>query len=68
MKVIDLHSTHAQISGMLNSPTYYDYNEPQTLEQQVHIEVSFPNVSDRNEIEEAMTNLINRASQFVNRK
>lgn len=68
MKVIDLHSTHAQISGILNSPTYYDYNEPQTLEQQVHIEVSFPNVSDRNEIEEAMANLINRASQFVNRK
>jgi hypothetical protein len=68
MKVIDLHSSYAQISGMLTSPAYRDYNEPQTLEQQVHIEASFPNVQDRHEIEEAFTNLVNRASQFVNRK
>lgn len=68
MKTIDLHSSYAQISGMLSSPIYRDYNEPQILEQQVHIEASFPGVQDRNEIEEAFNNLINRATQFVNRK
>jgi hypothetical protein len=44
INVIDLHSAHAQLSGLLSSPAYRDYNEPQTLEQQVHIEASFPNV------------------------
>jgi hypothetical protein len=44
MKTIDLHSSYAQISGMLSSPIYRDYNEPQTLEQRVHIEASFPGV------------------------
>ena len=68
MQTIDLHSSYTQISGMLSSPIYRDYNEPQTLEQQVHIEASFPGVQDRNEIEEAFNNLMNRATQFVNRK
>ena len=40
----------------------------QQLEQNVHIEASFPNVSDRNEIQEAFNNLINTASQYANRK
>ena len=39
-----------------------------TLEQNVHIDASFPNVSDHNEIEEAFGNLINLASQYANRK
>ena len=38
------------------------------LEQMVHIEASFPSVTDRYEIEEALGNLINTASQFANRK
>lgn len=38
------------------------------LEQQVHIEASFPNVTDRNEIQEAFNTLINVASQYANRK
>jgi hypothetical protein len=38
------------------------------LEQSVSIEAHFPNVSDRNEIEEAFNNLINTASQYANRK
>ena len=37
----------------------------QTLEQQVTIQAEFPNVSDHNEIEIAIDNLINRASQFA---
>jgi hypothetical protein len=40
----------------------------EVLEQQVHIEASFPGVQDRNEIEEAFNTLINRASQYANRK
>ena len=38
------------------------------LQQQVHIEASFPNVQSHNEIELALNNLINSASQYVNRK
>ena len=38
------------------------------LEQEVTIHAEFPNVTQRNEIEEAFNNLINRASQYANRK
>lgn len=41
-----------------------------TVQQQVSIDASFPNVSDRNEIEQAFNNLVNRAAQhaFKNKK
>ena len=39
-----------------------------TLEQNVRIEASFPNVTDHLEIEQAFDNLVNRASQYANRK
>ncbi len=68
VKVIDLHAMNAQLGGLLNSPQYHDYEgSKEVLEQQVHIEASFPNVSDRYEIEEALTTLVNKASQFTNR-
>ena len=68
IQVIDLHSMNAQLGGLLNSPQYHDYEgSREVLEQQVHIEASFPNVSDRYEIEEALTTLVNKASQFTNR-
>jgi hypothetical protein len=38
------------------------------LEQNVKIEASFPGVTDRNEIEEAFNNLVNKASQYANRR
>lgn len=38
------------------------------LEQNVHIEAEFPNVTDHNEIEQAFNNLVNMASQYANRK
>ena len=38
------------------------------LEQNVHIEASFPNVTDHNEIEKAFDNLVNLASQYANKK
>ena len=40
----------------------------QTLEQHVTIEADFPSVTDHNEIEIAMKNLITTASQFAHRK
>ena len=68
VKVIDLHAMNAQFGGLLNSPQYHDYEGTrEVLEQQVHIEASFPNVSDRHEIEEALTTLVNKASQFTGR-
>lgn len=39
-----------------------------TLDQNVHIEATFPNVTDHNEIEMAFDNLVNKASQYANRK
>lgn len=38
------------------------------LQQQVHIDASFPNVQSHTEIELALNNLINSATQYVNRK
>ena len=65
-KMIDLNSIQNQMSqlsavGMTNAAH-------QILEQAVSIEAHFPNVTDRNEIEEAFNNLINTASQYANRK
>lgn len=39
-----------------------------TLEQEVNIHAEFPNVQNHSEIEEAFDNLINKASQYANRK
>lgn len=39
-----------------------------TLEQNVHIEANFPNVSNSNEIEDAFNNLLNMASQRIGRR
>jgi hypothetical protein len=51
----------------LTSPSYGGETSS-VLEQNVHIEASFPGVTDRNEIEEAFNNLVNKASQYINRK
>ena len=37
------------------------------LDQNVTIEANFPSVTDRNEIEEALKSLVNRASQYINK-
>ena len=67
VSAIDLYSMNSQLGGMLSSPSLGRVSD-NMLEQQVHIEASFPAVQDRNEIEEAFNNLINRASQYANRK
>lgn len=40
----------------------------ETLQQEVHIEASFPAVTDKNQIEDAFTDLVNLAAQYANRK
>ena len=40
----------------------------QSLEQMVSITAEFPNATDRYEIEEAFNSLVNKASQYANRK
>lgn len=42
-------------------------SDGQKLEQEVHITATFPNVSDAMEIKEALTSLVDEASQWVNR-
>ena len=66
LQIIDLQAASSQIGGMLYSPGVKDSSS--VIEQSVHIEASFPAVQDRNEIEEAFNNLINKASQYANRK
>ena len=42
--------------------------ENETLEQTVTIHAEFPNATNHSEIEEAFNNLVNKASQYANRK
>lgn len=50
----------------LNIPQYAPpVQDTQTIEQQVHIDATFPNVQNSNEIEEAFNNLVNIASQHA---
>jgi hypothetical protein len=59
---------NSSLGGLLSSPSLGQVsNANDVLEQQVHIEASFPGVSDRNELEEAFNNLINQAAQYANR-
>lgn len=68
IEMIDLQSLSSQLGGVLTTPAFGLNNTSDAFEQRVHIEASFPAVQDRNEIEEAFTNLINKASQYANRK
>ena len=67
VKMIDLQSANAQYAGNIVSPGFSEL-QSDTLEQNVHIEASFPNVTDKNEIEEALKDIVNLASQYANRK
>ena len=68
ISIIDLQSANSQLGGLLSAPSYREIRDNQILEQSVHIEASFPNVTNHSEIEEAFNNLINTASQYANRK
>lgn len=61
----DLLSNMNNSTDFINTIGFGSGNNSQTLEQNVHIEASFPNVTDHSEIEQALNNLVNRASQFA---
>lgn len=52
--------------GQLSNPMINGLST--TIDQNVTITASFPNATNHSEIEEAFTNLINKASQYANRK
>ena len=64
-----LSSLQNSLVGQLTSSTQNISNniekEKTTLDQNVHIEATFPNVSNSNEIEKAFNDLVNLASQRV---
>lgn len=51
-----------KLSG-LKSGSYNPFGNNETLEQNVHIDASFPNVNSKREIEEAFNDLVNLAAQ-----
>ena len=67
LATLDLYAVQQQMGGLLASPGYQQ-TQNGVLEQNVKIEANFPGVTDRNEIEEALNNLVNKASQYANRK
>ena len=67
-KMIDLEALSNQFSLNAMMTNLDGYVNTQPLEQIVQIEASFPGVVDRYEIEEAIRNLSNTASQYANRK
>ena len=67
LSTLDSYALNQQLGGLLSSPSYMG-SDSGVLEQNVKIEASFPGVTDRNEIEEAFNNLVNKASQYANRK
>ena len=56
------------LGGFYRSVTSVHTASNTSLDQNVHITAEFPNVTDHNEIEEALLSLTNRVSQFANQK
>ena len=67
VSTIDIQSAFRQLVN-ISSTTGFAQANREPIEQNVHIEASFPGVTDHNELETALNNLINEASQYVNRK
>ena len=69
ISAIDLQSMNNSLGGLLSSPSLGRVgDEGGILEQQVHIEASFPGITEHSELEQAFNNLINEAAQYANRK
>jgi len=66
VSLIDSQATSASLYNLMSTPGVTTSQE--VLEQKVEIYAEFPNATDHNEIEEAFNNLVNRASQYANRK
>lgn len=61
-------ATSSMMTNMFNLHAGSTNGSSGELQQNVQITAEFPNVQDRNEIEAAFDNLINRASQFIGSK
>ena len=59
---------NSQKISTLSSSGFTVSSQDGVLEQNVRIEASFPNATDRYEIQEAFNTLVNVASQYANRK
>lgn len=68
LNTIELNARQASLGLGTLIPTTVKDDIKETLEQVVQITAEFPNATNHNEIEEAFNMLINRASQFANRK
>lgn len=67
MKMSSINGTLGkQTSGVIDKTIVN--KDIQQIEQQVHIDATFPNVSVASEIEEAFSNLVNQAVQYVSQK
>lgn len=66
--MIDLKALQDKVSILPYLPGVSTNGSGDTLEQTVTIEAHFPSVTSHNEIEEAFNTLVNRASQYANRK
>lgn len=66
VEAIDLQAISSSMASNMSSPT--SGANMQTLQQEVTIHAEFPNATDRNEIEEAFTSLINQATQYAHAK
>lgn len=67
-ELVNIIDSQAALSKLFNLSSADVGSSGQTIEQKVEITASFPNATNHNEIEEAFTNLINKASQYANRK
>ena len=65
VRIIDLNAMQSQFKQLASPVTSGQAN---TVEQNVHIEASFPSVTDHNEIEIALQSLVNEASQYAFRR
>ena len=63
---IDFESAAAAAGRALTAAIVPSFGD--TLQQEVTIHAEFPNATNHSEIEEAFNTLINRATQYVNRK
>lgn len=65
VSVID---SQASLASLFNLSSAGVASSNSTLEQSVTIHAEFPNATNHSEIEEAFENLVNKASQYANRK
>ena len=64
--MIDIQASGASLFNLMATSGLTTANE--VLEQNVTIHAEFPNATNHSEIEEAFNNLVNKASQYANRK